>query len=220
MRNHMKMERLADITGTVRIIIFYGVFQFFLLTFLAAYLYPGGYDYFSYYFSDLGTFTARNGEANSASATLFFIALATISITLVPFWFGLPRLLSQSRIESVLSRFGSAIGLICSLLTLGVALFPMDIQLEIHFVLVLVQFSLFSFAVFLYSMAILLGRQYPSSYGFLGLAVLAIGIVLMMDPVGPFAALLQKVVVYCYFLWVGILMHLFRPKDGDDTICQ
>jgi hypothetical membrane protein len=40
----------------------FGVMQFLLLTFLAAFFYPGGYDYFGYYFSDLGAVIARNGE--------------------------------------------------------------------------------------------------------------------------------------------------------------
>jgi hypothetical protein len=209
----MKMTRLVDPTGTGRGIVLYGIFQFFILTFLAAFLYPGGYDYFSYYFSDLGTVIARNGEGNFASAALFFIALTTISVTLVPFWLMLPKLFSQSRNERALSRFGSLIGLICSPLTLGVALFPIDTQLEIHFILVLLQFSLFSIVVLLYSVAILIGRKQSSHFGFFGLAMLAIAIVLMIDPMGPFAALLQKVVVYCYFLWVGILMHLFKSKE-------
>ena len=98
-------------------------------------------------------------------------------------------------------------------MTLGVALFPIDTQLEIHFILVLLQFSLFSIAVLLYSVAILIGRKQSSHFGFFGLAMLAIAIVLMIDPMGPFAALLQKVIVYCYFLWVGILMHLFKSKE-------
>ena len=203
----MAIEQLPDLRGIARLLVLYGVLQFFLLTFLAAFLYPGGYDYFNYYFSDLGATIARNDEVNTVSAALFFIALATVSITLVPLWLGLPKLFSKSRVESVLSFLGSTTGLICSPLLLGVAIFPLDIQLEIHFVLVLLQFSLFSFAVLLYSIALLLSRRYSLFYGLSGLVVLVAGVILMLDPMGPYAALLQKVVVYSYFLWVGVIVH-------------
>ncbi len=208
----MIAERLPDMTGKVRVLILYGVLQFFLLTFLAAFFYPGGYDYFNYYFSDLGAVTARNSDVNTTSAILFFIALATVSITLVPYWLGLFKFFSQSRVERISSLLGSVVGLICSPVLIGVALFTIDTQLEIHFVLVLVQFSLFSIAILLYSIAILLGRRYPYLYGLVGLIVLAIGVVLMVDPIGPYAALLQKIAVYSYFLWVVIMMYQFRLK--------
>ncbi|MGY5852195.1 MAG: DUF998 domain-containing protein [Candidatus Thorarchaeota archaeon] len=208
----MIAERLPDMTGKVRVLILYGVLQFFLLTFLAAFFYPGGYDYLNYYFSDLGAVTARNSDVNTTSAILFFIALATVSITLVPFWLGLFKFFSQSRVERISSLLGSVMGLICSPVLIGVALFTIDTQLEIHFVLVLVQFSLFSFAILLYSIAILLGRRYSNLYGLVGLIVLAIGVVLMVDPIGPYAALLQKIAVYSYFLWVMVMMYQFRLK--------
>ncbi len=209
----MKPEHYLDLTGIVRFIVLYGVFQFFLLTFLAAFLYPGGYDYLNYYFSDLGAVIARNDEVNTASSILFFIALTTVSITLVPFWLGLLKFFDQSKAERISSILGSALGLICSPLLLGVALFPLDIQLEIHFVFVIAQFSIFSFAVLLYSIALLLSRRYPYLHGLFGLIVLSIGVTLIFDPIGQYAALLQKIVVYSYFFWVIVTMYLVTSRN-------
>jgi len=74
----MTVERGSDSTRVTKGIVLFGVFQFFLLTFLAAAFYPGGYDYFGYYFSDLGAVLARNSEANTSSSILFFIALRSV----------------------------------------------------------------------------------------------------------------------------------------------
>jgi hypothetical membrane protein len=202
-RNRMNEKWFRNLTKTKRFIVLFGVFQFFLLTFTAAFFYSGGYDYFTYYFSDLGTVLARNSQTNTISAALFFLALAIVSITLVPFWFDSFKFFNQSKAERTLGSLGSGLGLLCSPLLIGVALFPMDTQLEIHFSLVITHFVLFSFAILFYSIVFLLRRKYLLVV--LGLSILAIGMLLMIDPMNPSAAFLQKVVVYSYFIWVGTL---------------
>ena len=206
----MTTRRHTNLTHIVHAIILFGVLQFFFLTFLAAIFYPGGYDYFGYYFSDLGAITARNGEANTVSGPLFFLALTTVSITCVPFWVALPRFFDQSRGERIPSVIGSAMGLVCSPLLIGVALFPLDTQLETHFVLVLTHFSLFSISILSYSIALILGRRHHYSFSLLGLIALSIGILLMVNPTATYSALLQKAVVYVYFAWIGALTYLIR----------
>jgi hypothetical membrane protein len=80
-----KLE-IKGIVQLARIVSVLGVAQFFLLTFIAAFFYPGGFDYFGYFFSDLGALSAKNGEPNQVSSILFSVAVVTIAITLVPFW--------------------------------------------------------------------------------------------------------------------------------------
>jgi hypothetical membrane protein len=208
----MTVERSPHSTRVTKGIILFGVFQFFLLTFLAAIFYPGGYDYFGYYFSDLGAVLARNSEANTVSAILFFIALTTVSITLVPFWLGLVRPFNQSGAGRFLSLLGSGLGLLCTPLLIGVAVFPLDTQLEIHFLLVITHFILFSLAILFYSISISINRQYPSSIALLGLIVIALGMALILNPMSSYAAFLQKVVVYCYFIWVGTLAWFSKSE--------
>jgi hypothetical protein len=210
----MTTKHPPDLAGITRVIVLFGVFQFFLLTFLAAFFYPGGYDYFGYYFSDLGAVLARNSEANTISSILFFIALTTASITLVPFWLGLARFFNQSGAGRTLSLLGSGLGFLCTPLLIGVALFPMDTQLEIHFVLVISHFILFSLAILLYSILFIINRQFSPSIAVLGLIVLALGVGLMVNPMSPYAAFLQKVVVYGYFIWVGILACFFKSESS------
>lgn len=199
----MNKKSFRNLTEIRRFLVLFGVLQFFILTFTAAFFYPEGYDYFNYYFSDLGAVLARNDQPNTISAALFFLALTIVSITLVPFWLDSLKFFSNSKAERTLGLLGSGLGLLCSPLLIGVALFPLDTQLEIHFALVITQFSLFSLAILFYSIVFLFRRRYPLT-GF-GLSILAIGLFLMIDPMSPSAALLQKVVVYSYFIWVGTL---------------
>ncbi|KXH70554.1 MAG: hypothetical protein AM326_04110 [Candidatus Thorarchaeota archaeon SMTZ-45] len=201
----MNTRNLPDLAGVTRGIVLFGVFQFFFLTFLAAFFYPGGYDYFNYYFSELGAVLAGNSEANTVSATLFFIALTTVSITLILFWLGLLKHFNKSRIENILSFIGSGMGLLCTPLLIGVALNPIDTQLETHFVFVMAHFILFSLAILVYSIVFIVNRQKSWHFALLGLIVLTLGVFLMVNPMSPNAAFLQKVIVYSYFIWVGTL---------------
>jgi len=97
---------IRSIGQLASIVIFLGVAQFFFLTFLAAYFYPGGFDYLGYYFSDLGALVAKNGEPNTISSTLFSITVVTVAITLIPFWLVIRSLFTKSRLEKILSILG------------------------------------------------------------------------------------------------------------------
>ena len=196
----------------------FGLGQFFLLTFLAALFYPGGYDYFGYYFSDLGALAARNGETNLISSKLFFVALTVNALAIIPFWLIIRSLFTESKVEKVLSTLGSALGLISSPFIIGVALFPIDTQLETHILVTLIFFSLFVLATLLYSIAIILNQNYPNYFGLVGLVLFAISLVILMDPLAPQVALLQTIVTYGYFIWVLIpiflIWHLVRPENS------
>jgi len=211
----MSFEDFKRISRLACIITIFGVLQFFLLTFLAAFLYPGGYDYFGYYFSDLGAVVARNGELNSISKVLFSVALIVIAFVLIPFWLTIRLLFTESRREKILSKVGSTLGLISSHFIIGVALLPMDTQLESHLLVSLLFVLLFVLAALLYSIAIKLNKNYPNYFGNIGLVLFAIPIasfaVSIMDPFAPLGAFLQKIALYGYFIWVLLPIYLIWP---------
>ena len=194
----------------------FGVGQFLLLTFLAALFYPGGYDYFGYYFSDLGAVAARNGEPNLISRTLYFVAFTIVALAFVPFWLIIRSLFPKSKVEKVLSTLGSVLGLISSPFMIGVALFPMDIQLEIHFTLALTFVSFFVLASLLYSIAIIFNQNYPNYLGLIAFVLFAVSLassaVSFMDPNAPYGAFLQKIAVYSYFIWTLLPIYLAWPS--------
>jgi hypothetical protein len=194
------------------IVTVFGVVQFIFLTFLAALFYPGGFDFFGYYFSDLGAAVAKNGEPNSISSVLFPATLILVALALVPFWLVIYSLFKESRVEKVLSILGSALGLISSPFIIGVALFPIDTQLDTHILLTLTFFSLFVLASLLYSIAIILNRNYPNYFGIVGLVLFAISLVILIDPLAPYVAFLQTIVIYGYFIWVLIPIYILRKE--------
>jgi len=181
-----------------------GVVQFFLLTFIAALFYPGGFDYLGYFFSDLGAVMAKNGEPNSISSALFSIAVVTVAITLIPFWLIIRSMFTKSRLQKILSILGSALGLTAFPFLIGVAISPMDTQLETHILMTLVFFSLFVLASLLYSIAIMLNHDHPNYSGILGLGLSAVSMVILVDPLAEYVPFLQTVILYGYFVWVLI----------------
>ena len=192
----------------------FGVMQFLLLTFLAAFFYPGGYDYFGYYFSDLGAVIARNGEPNSISAILFSVALTMVALALIPFWLILRSIFTESRVGRILSTLGSISGLTSSPFIIGVALFPIDTQLDTHILATLVFFSLFVSATIFYSIAIMLNQNHSNYFGLVGIVLFAVSLAIFVDPLAPHVAFLQTIVTYGYFVWVLLQTFLvWRWKD-------
>ena len=193
----------------------FGVLQFFLLTFLASFFYPGGYDYFGYYFSDLGAVTAQNGEHNSISRALFSVALPIAALTFIPFWLIIRRLFTESTVEKVLSTLGCTLGLMSSPFMIGITLFPMDTHLAVHFIVTLIFVLFFVLASLLYSIAIILNPHYPNYLGLMAFVLFAISLASsatsFMDPNAPHGAFLQKIAVYGYFIWTLIPIYLVWP---------
>ena len=212
MTRRLEDLEIKNIGRLACIVTVFGVVQFIFLTFLAALFYPEGFDFFGYYFSDLGAAVAKNGEPNSISSVLFPATLILVALALVPFWLVIYSLFKESRVEKVLSILGSALGLISAPFIIGVALFPIDTQLETHILLTLTFFSLFVLATLLYSIAIILNRNYPNYFGIVGLVLFAISLVIIIDPLAPYVAFLQTIVIYGYFVWVLIPICILRKE--------
>ena len=207
--NFKRISRLACIVTV------FGVLQFFILTFLAAFLYPGGYDYFGYYFSDLGAVAARNGDPNLFSRILFFVALTLLALILIPFWLTIRSLLPESKKGKILGKIGSILGVVSSPFLIAVALFPLDTQLNSHFLATLVFVLLFVSATLLYSISMILNQNYPKHFGVIGFILFVIPIasftVSFIDPFAPLGAFLQKIALYCYFIWILLPIYLVWP---------
>lgn len=180
----------------------FGVFQFILLTFIAGLFYPGGYDYFGYYFSDLGAETARNGEPNNLSSKIFTATLTLTALSLIPFWIITRSLFTDSRILKILSNIGSSLGLASTPFIIGVGVFPLDTKVKTHLLVTLTFFTLFTLASLLYSIAIIMDKRYPSILGVIGLILFGVSILVYLNPLAPYVAFLQNILAYGYFLWI------------------
>ena len=194
----MKVSRFPHI------IFAFGVLQFLLLTFLAAYHYPGGYDYFGYFFSDLGATIARNGEPNLISSMLFCIALIILALSFFPFWTVVHSPFKESQFGR-LSKIGSAFGLMSCPFMIVIALLPFDTMLSAHIIATFL-FILFScIAYLLLSVAIILHPDYPAKSGIMGIVLFMVTLVTFAVSLIPslisIGAFLQKTIFYGYCVW-------------------
>ena len=185
--------------------------QFLALTFLAAFLYPGGYDYFGYFFSDLGTVTARNGASNATSSFLFLLTTILVGIFVIPAWLVLPTLFKDSIYEKVTSYLGSIIGLLASPLIIGIGLTPYDIEFDLHGFFARYFFLAFGAAILIYSIAILLNKDYSNYYSIVGFVIFILVLIYVFVGLGDLQAFLQKVIIYGYILWALIQVFHIWP---------
>ena len=192
-----------------------GIVQFIVLTYVAAVYYPGGYDYFGYYFSDLGAVTARNGDPNALSSSLFSISLTLVALSLIPFWTSVRALSGETKVAKVLSVVGSASGLVSTPFIFGVALYPMDTQLNAHILTTMLFFTFFMAGMASYSLMFLVSSAHPGSHGLVGLLLLSLSIPVFVDPLASYVAFLQKVLAYGCFLWVLLPLRSLNKRRNS-----
>jgi hypothetical protein len=205
-------ERLIKIYSLVTLM---GIVQFIVLTYVAAVYYPGGYDYFGYYFSDLGAVMARNGDPNALSSSLFSISLTLVALSLIPFWISVRALSGETKLAKALSVVGSVSGLVSTPFIFGVALYPMDTRLNAHVLTTMLFFTFFMAGMASYSLMFIVCSEHPGSHGLVGLLLLSLSIPVFVDPLASYVAFLQKVLTYGCFLWVLLpIRSLNQRRNG------
>ncbi|MFX0171989.1 MAG: hypothetical protein ACFE9L_08720 [Candidatus Hodarchaeota archaeon] len=187
-------------------------FQYLVLTFIAAFLYPGGYDYFQYNFSALGRVNAINGEPNPVSSFLFLVACMITGILLIPFWIIIYSLFRKTLIEKILALIGSVSGILSAPLLIGLAVYPSDTQSLGHGFFARYFFLAFAVAILLYSVVILFNREYPNIFSIVGLAIFILVVIYVFVPLYGLGPLTQKIIVYSYIIWAFIQLFRIWPS--------
>ncbi|MFX1255319.1 MAG: hypothetical protein ACFFCZ_27200 [Promethearchaeota archaeon] len=194
-----RITHLACISGLI------SGLQFILLTFTAMFFYPGGYDFFGYFISDLGRVMAINGEPNDISFILFNLAMLIGALTQIPFWLIIRRLFIESAVEKVLATLGTILGLISAFLLIGIDLFPVDTQTEAHVIFARFFYVFFPAAILIYSIAMVFKQDYSNYFAIIGFVVsFSFALFLwIIEPRGlsPFQ---QKITVYSAIIWMII----------------
>ncbi|MHA1991733.1 MAG: hypothetical protein ACW98A_12260, partial [Candidatus Hodarchaeales archaeon] len=189
--------------------------QFFVLTTIAVFFYPGGYLYFDYTFSSLGrVLSEANGAPNEISSVLFMLALFLTPITLIPFWINLQSLFKDSNIEKILSILGSLFGILATILLIGVAIYPTDTQSEIHGLYARLMFLSFATGIVIYSIAILINKDYSNRYAILGFLIFLLVPSYVFDIAGLGTAFVQKIIVYSFIFWALLQVIPLWSKTG------
>ena len=192
---------------------------FVLLTVIAMFTYPGGnandewtegYDFFRNFFSDLGRFRLVNGNPNTASFILFFIALVIAGSSLTLFFIAFRNFFMQDSINYRASLAGTGFGVAAGICFIGVAFTPYDLYLDMHVDFVFWAFRTFLVAVGIFAYVIFRQNTYPRKYGwvFLTFAFCLAGYILLLE-FGPSSktpsgmiiqATGQKMIVYISIL--------------------
>jgi hypothetical protein len=197
----------------------FAAIQFFVLTSLAMWIYPGGtihnpqleaYDFLYNYFSDLGRTRTFDGVSNTWSHLLFKTALGVSGVCLILFFIALPALF-RSNGAKALVLLASFLGILAGVCYIGIAEVPYNEDYWGHRTFVRTGFILFLLMSFAYTAAILVERQYPNHYAIVfGVFVLVLFIQVSIMLFGPRAyhsnealylqATAQKIVVYSEIL--------------------
>ncbi|MHA1489334.1 MAG: hypothetical protein ACTSRI_06735 [Promethearchaeota archaeon] len=201
------MRKLEDLKSWKRVaclISVIGGLQFIIITIFAMIFYSGGYLFFEYTFSYLGTTCAVNGTDNTISRVLFVIACTTAAITLSPFWFVMPTLFFEKNLTKYISLLGSTCGVVSSPFLILLAIIPGDIDFAGHILATNIFFLLFAAAILIYSIVIFLNKDYQNIYGFVGIAfsILIVLYPAVFRSIDLIRALMQKIIIYGFILWV------------------
>jgi len=181
-----------------------GGFQFIVVTFIAMLFYPDGYSFTENYFSHLGTTVTLRGKPNNVSSFLFLIACVITGAILIPFWIVITTLFSDKKITKYMSLLGSTMGVVSSPFLMGIAIFPGDTQYELHLLSTRAFFLLFAFAIVVYSVAILLNRNYQNFYAYIGIFFFIIIVLFIFRFFASIGAIMQKIIVYSFISWSAI----------------
>ena len=193
---------------------------FILLQIVGMIVYPGGtlhdvstegYSFTNNFFSDMGTYAARNGDPNYLSMIIFAFSLTIVGITFSFYYLVLPNVLGEDRINYILAIIGTVFAIGGSICMIGTGLTPSDIVHDPHVFFANNIFHCFLITAFVYTIVIfrseILKKRYLIGYGLFFISIFAYVGVLQYGPpatVGEselvFQVVSQKMIVgvFCF----------------------
>jgi len=191
-----KLKRLFCLTT------FVGIILFMILLFIAIFTYPVPYSFWGHYLSVLGkTRTDFGLLANPISSILFFVALIILGTLFIPFWVILQSSFNKKDNRD-LSFWGTVFGVISSLSLIGVAIYPSDIDKNMHNFFATGFFLSLAAAILLYSIVMLNYKYNSKYYAYIGFLVLILTFFHIFSSISrPF---FQKLSVFGFIAWIVI----------------
>lgn len=153
--------------------IFTGI-QFFLLTVISIFFYPGGswlepkslgYPFFRTFYSELGMTVTKGGMNNMASAVLFATALTFAGLGVAVFYLNMQYFFRQSTGLRLISSIGTAFGVLSGILYIGTALTPVNLFFWAHATFAILASQALLLAAICFALAIFKSSHYPKIYG-------------------------------------------------------
>jgi len=173
--------------------------QFVIITFTIMIPYPEGYSFLENSFSSLGLSVTR-GYPTPWNWFLFATATTLAGVLSIPFWLSIRTLFTETSVEKILSGLGTVLGIIAGPCLAGVGIFAGDLYGTEHGWSTILFFLLFSSAIIIYSIAILINKDYEWVYALIGIIVAIICYTYILAP-GFGNAAMQKLAVYSLILY-------------------
>ena len=178
--------------------------QFIIITATIMLIYPGGYNFFLNSFSSLGL-SVTNSVPTPHHWFLFAFTCTFAGICSIFFWFAIRTVFTGAPRLYYLSWIGTILGILAAIFLSSLAIFAGNVFPDPHRYSTYAFFGLFSSAIIVYTIAILLNKDYENVYAIIGIiiAIIAyiylIGIIISNPIIGSNA--MQKLAVYCIILW-------------------
>ncbi len=197
---------------------------FILLQIIGMIVYPGGtildpstigYSFTKNFFSDMGTYVARNGEPNYLSMIIFSFSLSIVGITFFLYYSILPILLSDDKNNFILSLVGSFFAFFASICMIGTGLTPTDIVFDLHVFFADNIFHCFLVTALFYTIVIFksnrMDKKYAMGYGLFFISIFIYVCILQYGPPADenvssliFQVVSQKLIV---IIFCGSTLH-------------
>jgi hypothetical membrane protein len=183
---------------------------FVIFSFLGMLVYPGGYSFLTNYFSEIGL-TQVAGQPNAAGYVLFVAACTSAAVCIIPFSLTIRTVFMKPRSARYLALIGTTLGILAAPFLSALSILAGDIYPLQHGLSTIFFFLLYASAIVIYSIAMLLNKNYSKLYSLIGFIVAAISLVHIFL-IGT--ALMQKLAVYALILWSAFqgyaLLKLFH----------
>ncbi len=170
---------------------------FIIFSFAGMLVYPGGYSFLTNYFSEIGL-TQVGGQPNGAGYALFMAACTSAAVCSIPFWLSIRTVFTKPTSVRYMGLIGTILGIMTAPFLSGLSILAGDIFPYQHGLSTVLIFLLYSSAIVIYSVAILLNKNYNHLFSLVGFVVAAICL-LHIFLIGT--ALMQKIAVYGLVLW-------------------
>jgi hypothetical membrane protein len=170
---------------------------FVIFSFAGMLVYPGGYSFLTNYFSEIGL-TQVGGQPNPAGYALFVAACTSAAVCIIPFSLSIRTVFTKPTSAKYLALIGTVLGIAAAPFLSALAILAGDIFPYQHGFSTILFFLLYATAIVIYSIAMLLNKNYNYLYSLIGFIVAAICLVYIFF-IGT--ALMQKLAVYALVLW-------------------
>lgn len=197
-------KRTGAISGIV------GGILFVIISFLDMLIYPGGYSFVDNSFSELGL-TVINGVPTFVNYILFSLACTSAAVCSIPFWLAIRTEFSEPTMVRYIGLIGTIIGIAAAPFLSALSLLAADVFLYPHGFSTILFFLLYASAIIIYSIGMLVNKEYNSFLAIVGFIVAAICFLYIMVIGG---ALMQKIAVYSLIVWSGFQGYYMLKKMG------